>query len=279
VHPLLLAFGSGMGWGTADFLGGLSARRLPLLVVSLVSQFAGLLFIATIVLIRGDAPKGSIALAYGLVGGLLGAIGLSALYRGLAIGRMGVVAPTAALSGIVPVAWGLIRGDRPSSVQLVGVALAIGGVILAARATDDGSERRAAAGVGLALVAAVTLGMLVVLLDEAGRSDPLWGVLMVRVGALALLSIAVVVRRPSFAMTKNQGGRLVAVGLLDNGANLAFALAAEAGGLLALTSVLGSLYPVSTVVLARLVLHERLARHQTVGVVAALTGVVLIAAG
>ena len=279
MQPLLLAFSSGMSWGTADFLAGVSARRLPLLVVSSVSQFAGLLFIGAIVLVRGEGPQEAVALVYGLAGGVFGAIGLSALYRGLAIGRMGVVAPTAALSGTVPVAWGLIRGDRPSSLQFVGVALAIGGVILAARASDGGSERRAAAGVGLALVAALTLGMLVVLLDEAGRSDPLWGVLMVRVGALTLLSVAVVARRPTFAMTRHQGGRLAAVGMLDNGANLAFALAAEAGGLLTLTSVLGSLYPVATVVLARFVLHERLARHQTVGVVAALTGVALIAAG
>jgi drug/metabolite transporter (DMT)-like permease len=279
MHPLLLALGSGVGWGTADFLAGVSARRLPLLVVSSVSQFAGLLFIGAIVLVRGEAPKEAVALAYGLVGGVVGAIGLSALYRGLAIGRMGVVAPTAALSGAVPVAWGLVRGDRPTSLQLVGVALAIGGVILAARASGDGADRRAAAGVGLALVAALTLGTLVVLLDEAGRADPLWGVLMVRVGALALLSIAVVARRPAFAMTKGQGGRLAAVGLLDNGSNLAFALAAEAGGLLTLTAVLGSLYPVSTVLLARFVLHERLARHQAIGVASALVGVALIAAG
>jgi drug/metabolite transporter (DMT)-like permease len=159
------------------------------------------------------------------------------------------------------------------------VALSIGGVILAARSSDDGSDRRAAAGVGLALVAALALGMLVVFLDEAGRSDPLWGVLGVRLGALSLLSVVVMARRPTFAMTKPQAGRLAAVGILDNGSNLAFALAADAGGVLTLTSVLGSLYPVTTVVLARSVLHERLVRHQVVGVVAALTGVALIAAG
>lgn len=277
--PLLLAFGSGLGWGTADFLAGVSARRLPLLVVSFVSQAAGLLFIAAIVVIDGEGPRGSGALALGLAGGVAAAIGLSALYRGLAIGRMGIVAPTAALSGTVPVAWGLLRGDRPTALQLIGVVLAIGGVILAARSPDEARGRRAAAGVGLALVAALTLGLLVVCLDEAGRSDPLWGVLGVRLGALSLLSIAVLARRPSFALTKAQAGRLTTVGVLDNGSNLAFALAAEAGGVLTLTSVLGSLYPVTTIVLARSVLHERMVRHQVVGVVAALTGVALIAAG
>jgi drug/metabolite transporter (DMT)-like permease len=102
---------------------------------------------------------------------------------------------------------------------------------------------------------------------------------MVRVGALSLLLVALAARRPSLRMPRRDLGRLCAVGVLDNGANLTFALAADAGGLLTLTSVLGSLYPVATVLLARFVLHERLLRHQVAGVVIALTGVVLIAAG
>ena len=277
--PLLLAFWSGMSWGTADFLGGLWSRRLPLLVVSTLSQAAGLLFIGAIVLVRWQGPEEAAAIGFGLAGGAASAIGLSALYRGLAIGRMGVVAPTAALSGTVPVAWGLLRGDRPGALQLVGVALAIAGVVLAARSADRVAGKRTTAGVGLALVAAVSLGTLVVLLDEAGRTDPLWGVLMVRVGALTLLSVAVLARRPRFDVSSGHAGRLGLVGVLDNGANLSFALAAEAGGLLTLTSVLGSLYPVATVVLARFVLHERLAPLQTAGVVAAMIGVALIAAG
>jgi drug/metabolite transporter (DMT)-like permease len=276
--PLLLAFGSGMGWGTADFLGGLSARRLPLLTVSLVSQTAGLAFLVAVVAIRGEGPSDAHALLLGLTAGLIGAGGLSALYRALAIGRMSVVAPTAALSGTVPVAWGLLRGERPSVLQLTGVVVAIAGIVLAARAPDRAGERDTR-GLGLALVAAVTLGAFVILLDEAGRSDPFWGSLMVRVGAVAVLGVAFLVRRPSLRMRGADAGRMGVIGVLDNGANLAFASAADAGGLLALTSVLGSLYPVATVLLARFVLRERLAGLQTVGVAAALGGVVLIAAG
>ncbi|MGZ4136000.1 MAG: EamA family transporter [Actinomycetota bacterium] len=277
--PLLLALGSGMGWGTADFLAGLAARRQALFVVMAISQAAGLVFVAAVVLLRGEAPQQAIAVWYGVAAGVLGAIGLAALYRALAIGRMSVVAPTAALSGVVPLAWGLARGDHPSAVQVAGIALAVLGVILASRSLDEGSGRRTAVGVGLALIAAATLGVLVVLLDEIGRTDPLWGVLMVRVSALTLLSIALLVRRPSLRMSFRDLRWLVAVGVLDNGSNLLFALAADAGGLLALTSVLGSLYPVATVVLARLVLHERLERHQAAGVAAALVGVALIAGG
>lgn len=247
--PLVLAFGSGMGWGTADFLGGLSARRLPLITVSLVSQAAGLAFLGLVVAVRGEGPNDTDALLFGLAAGFIGAGGLSALYRALAIGRMSVVAPTAALSGTVPVAWGLLRGERDTR------------------------------GLGLALVAAITLGAFMVLLHEAGRSDPAWGSLMVRAGAISVLGVAFLVRRPSLRIRAPDAGRLGLLGVLDNGANLAFAFAADAGGLLALTSVLGSLYPVATVLLARFVLHERLARLQAVGVVAALAGVVLIAAG
>ena len=276
--PLVLAFGSGMGWGTADFLGGLSARRLPLITVSLVSQAAGLAFLGVVVSVRGDGPNDSDALLLGLAAGFVGAGGLSALYRALAIGRMSVVATTAALSGTMPVAWGLLRGERPSATQVAGVAIAIAGIVLAARTPDHAGERNTT-GLGLALVAAVTLGAFVVLLDEAGRADPAWGSLMVRTGAICVLGVAFLVRRPSLRMRAPDAGRLGLLGLLDNGANLAFASAAEAGGLLTLTSVLGSLYPVATVLLARVVLRERLVRLQAVGVVAALTGVVLIAAG
>jgi drug/metabolite transporter (DMT)-like permease len=278
VLPLTLAFFSGIAWGTADFLAGLAARRQALIVVMVVSQTAGLVMLGSIVLMRGRAPATAAAVVFGLLGGVAGAAGLAALYRALAVGRMSVVAPTAALSGVVPLVWGLARGDRPSAVQGVGVVLAVTGVVLASRTFDDGGDRRRAAGVGLALVAAATLGMLVVLLDEAGRSDPLWGVLMVRVAALSLLGAVLLVRRPRAPFSLADAPPLVAVGVLDNGANLLFALAADAGGALALTSVLGSLYPVATVILARLVLHERLERHQAVGVVAALTGVALIAA-
>jgi len=277
--PLLLATGSGIGWGTADFLGGLAARRLPLLTVSLVSQAAGAAFILALVLIRGEGPEGATASWIGLAAGAVGGLGLLALYRGLAIGPMSIVAPTAALSGVVPVAWGLLRGERPEPIQYAGIVLAVAGIVLAARTPGEeggGPHRR---GIALGLVAAITLGVFVALLDEAARSDPVWGVMMVRVGALSLMTIAVVATRPSLRMGRRDGAHLGAIGVIDNGSNLAFALAADAGGLLALTSVLASLYPVATVLLARWVLHERLARHQLAGVLAALTGLALIAAG
>jgi drug/metabolite transporter (DMT)-like permease len=277
--PLLLALASGLAWGAADFLGGTSAKRRPLAAVLLGSQLAGAAFVGALVLLRGAGPPSRSALLVGLAGGLAGVIGLGALYRGLAVGKMGLVAPTAALSGAVPVAWGLlVRGERPGPLQLAGVAVAIAGIVSAARAPDpDGG--RSTKGLGLAALAALAIGMLTVALDGAGREDPFWATLAVRAGALSALAVAFAVRRPALSLGGRDGLRIALTGVLDNGANLAFAMAADAGGLLALNGVLGSLYPVTTVVLARVLLRERMTGPQRAGVVAALAGVALIAAG
>ena len=275
---VVLALAAAASWGSADFLGGLSTRRLSILTVSVVSQGVGLLFTLVVVVASGEAAPSAHVLMLGLLAGLLGTVGLAALYSGLALGPMGVVAPLAAMSGIVPVAVGLLRGERPAAIQLVGVVVAIAGVIMASRHRDETGARIHPRAVALALVAALTLGLLIVLLDDAGTRSPAWTVLMVRIAALCLLSVPILVRRPSFEMDRRQLTTLAAVGILDNGANLLFVLAAQRG-LLSLIAVLASLYPVSTVLLARAVLHERLSRVQVVGVMIALTGVVLIAAG
>jgi drug/metabolite transporter (DMT)-like permease len=274
---VVLALGAAASWGSADFLGGVSTKRLPILTVSAVSQFAGLLFTGALVLIAGASMPDERTLWLGVAAGVLGTIGLAALYSGLAIGPMGVVAPLAAMSGLVPLAVGLAQGERPEPIQLLGVALALAGVVLAARHRDEAGARVHVRAVVLAIVAAVALGLLIVLLDEAGETSPEWAVLMVRVGALSVLAFALIARRPSFSMDRGQLGTLVAVGVLDNGANLLFVLASQRG-LLSLIAVLASLYPVTTVLLARVSLHERLSRVQIVGVVAALAGVALIAA-
>lgn len=277
----LLSLLSAAAWGTGDFLGGLSTKRLSVLTVGVVSQSAGLVSMVAVVAALGNPLPDAGTIWLAVAAGACGAVGLAALYRGLSIGTMGIVAPTAALSGVVPVVFGLATGDRPSALQLVGVACAIVGVVAAARAPalDRRRTQRLAEGVGLALVAAVLLGFLVLLLDRAARVDAAWASLFVRIGGLTLTAVAAAVVRPSFRLRAREFPRLVGVGLLDNGANLAFALAAAAGGLLTLNAVLASLYPVATVLLARLVLHERMNALQKGGVALALTGVALIAAG
>ena len=275
---VMLALTSAVGWGSADFLGGFSTRRLSILTVSVVSQCVGFLFAIGLVLASGEPAPSAHVLGLGLVAGVAGMLGLAALYSGLAIGPMGVVAPIAAMGAVVPVIVGLARGERPAAVQLVGVVLATAGVILAARHRDEAGARVHPRAMLLAIAAALAIGVLVLLLHDAGAQSLAWGVLMVRVGALTLLAAPFLAVRPSFAMDGRALGTLVVVGLLDSGANVLFVLASQRG-LLSLIAVLASLYPVATVLLARVVLDERLGRVQVLGVAMALSGVALIAAG
>lgn len=275
----LLALGASISWGLGDFLGGLRTRRLPLLTVLVVSQAAGVLSIALVVGVRGQGPPDARQLAYAALAGVAGAGGLAALYRGLAVGAMSVVAPLAATAAVVPIAAGLLTGERPSAAQGAGIALALVGVIMAAREpSGEGARSELATGVGLALVAALCFGFLLVALDAASEGDALWATLAMRVTSFTLLGAVALAARPSLALGERDLAALLLVGLLDTAGNALFALASTES-LLSVASVLAQLYPVVTVLLARLVLAERIARIQAAGVVAALAGVALITAG
>ena len=279
--PLGLALLSGLTWGTADFVGGTMSKRLPTATVMVVSQSAGLLLTAVLVVALGEpAPEGRF-LAAGALGGVAGAVGLAALYKGLAVGRMSIVAPTAALSGAVPVIVGFAQGERPAALQLLGMVVAGAGIVMAVRSPDPPGtavvDRRR--GVAYGLVAALFLGLFVTSLDVAGEASPFWASLTIRLVSVPLfVAAAIVTARHARLPTVREAGILAGVGALDNAANILFAFAAREG-LLTLVSVLGSLYPVATVLLARTVLHERLARWQVVGVAATFAGVALVAAG
>jgi drug/metabolite transporter (DMT)-like permease len=283
VFSIGLALASGLTWGSADFVGGLMSRRLPTAIVMVVSQGAGLILTAGLVIALGEPRPEAGSLAAGALGGIAGAIGLASLYRGLAVGRMSIVAPTAALSGAVPVVVGFLQGERPATVQLVGMAVAGAGVLLAVRTPEPpdvgGSGGSGTRGIGLAMLAALFLGLFVTSLDVAGEASALWASLMVRIVSVPLfIAAALATARHSRRPTGRETAILAGVGALDNGANVMFALAAREG-LLTLVSVLGSLYPVATVLLARWFLHERLAPWQVAGVAAAFAGVALIAGG
>jgi drug/metabolite transporter (DMT)-like permease len=292
VFPFALALLSGFTWGSADFVGGVMSKRLPTATVMVVSQTAGLILVGTLVVALGEPRPEPRFLVYGGLGGLAGAIGLASLYKGLAVGRMSIVAPTAALSGAVPVIVGFALGERPGAIQLAGMALAGAGILLAVRTPEPpgtpehGADGRAGStpaattrGLGYALLAALFLGLLVTSLDAAGEASPFWASLMIRLVSVPLfvLAAALTVRRTR-RPTGRETGVLAGVGALDNGANIMFAFAAREG-LLPVVSVLGSLYPVATVLLARWFLDERLAPWQVAGVAAAFAGVALIAVG
>lgn len=278
---VVLAAAASTLWGAGDFIAGLATKRIPVLVVALITWGAGLALTATLVVVFDPAVPPARAIAFGLLGGVFGAVGLASLYKGLAVGRMGIVAPIASLSVLVGVVVGFLQGDRPTSVQLVGMVAAVIGAVLAAIAPDPAGPRqgRVAQGVGFAVLAAVFLGGTLVCLDAAGESSAAWSALLIRSSSVPLVAIVALVTRPSLsAVRRRDVGMLSAVGAADNGANVLFALA-TVKGLLTLVAVIASLVPVVTVLLARFVLHEHLTRHQLVGVVLALGGVVAIAAG
>jgi drug/metabolite transporter (DMT)-like permease len=275
----LLALGASLSWGIGDFLAGRASRRLRVLTVLVVSQAAGLASIAAVVLVRGEAAPAARYLGYAALAGLAGAVGLAALYRGLAVGSMSVVAPISATAAIVPVVAGVVTGERPSAVQGAGIGLALAGIVLASRDPDAaGRGRGVATGVGLALVAALSFGLLLVALGAASEGDALWGTLAMRTTSFAVLAASAVVLRASVALHRGDLPTLLVVGLLDTAGNALFALASTES-LLSVAAVLAQVYPVVTVILARVVLGERIARPQQVGVVAALVGVTLITAG
>jgi drug/metabolite transporter (DMT)-like permease len=192
---------------------------------------------------------------------------------------MGIVGPLSATGVMVPLAYGLARGERPSSLQLAGVGLAIVGVIAASLEKQlDARGRRIGAGVGFALLAALGFGCSLIALSKAAAGSALWVPLSMRAVGVPLIVTTVLVLRPPAEGLRASWRLLVGVGVCDTTANLLFGLATKRG-LLSVVSVLASLYPVVLVALARLLLHERIAKHQLAGVAVVLGGVALISAG
>ena len=295
-----LGLGSGLCWGTADFFGGIQSRRLPALSVVVWSQAAGALALAVALAVQGRPPTPS-GFAWGFAAGAGSGFALLLFYRGLAEGAMSVVAPIAACGAVVPVLVAPLRGERPSALAVPGIAAAVAGVVLVSRSPDarrhpgpegsgepprgspvDREGRPPARVLALALGAALGFGLYFVFVDAgmatAGAS-PLWVVAGGRASSLlVLVAIALAGRRTEAAWPGRRIVPVALVGIADTSANLLFALAAASGNL-AVVGVLGSLYPVATVVLARWLLRERLSAGQNAGVLLALTGVGLLAAG
>lgn len=284
--PVFLALLASLLWGTADFLGGTATRRLPVAGVVGVSQLVALLGLIPVAVLTGALDEPRDYLVPGLLAGTAGVVALAAFYRALAVGTMGVVAPVAALGVVVPVAVGLIDGETPALVQLVGIAVAVLGVVLASGPELSGEGRGGLEPLLLAGVAALGFGAVFVLIAEGTASGSLGSVVMTLltmrfVSVLALSTVLLVVLRLRGAGL--QVGRadlpvLFAIGAFDVGANAAFAVASQSD-LISVTAVLASLYPVVTVLLARRVHDERLVGLQVPGVALALVGVVLLAAG
>ncbi|HZB75295.1 MAG TPA: EamA family transporter [Solirubrobacteraceae bacterium] len=278
----LLALASSLSWGLSDFLGGVQSRRNALLAVLVLSQGGALLLLLVAVAAGASTAHDTTATLLAAGSGTLGMLALAAFYRALTIGTMSIVAPISATGTAIPVLVGLAAGEQPSALQLAGILLAAGGVVLASRAapSEDAARRRDnRSAVRLALFAAVGFGTFFAGIDRAEETaDVAWVLLAARIADVAVLLAACAVLRPPLPRRLDSLGPIAAIGALDLLANLLFVLAASRG-LLSVVGVLGSLYPVVTVILARVLLDERLSRSQARGVLVTLAGVVALAVG
>jgi drug/metabolite transporter (DMT)-like permease len=274
---IALALGASLSWGLGDFLGGLTSRKLHVLTVLVVQQVFGLAAAAIWVVWSGDGFPGWGATAWAVAAGAAGCVGIGALYRGMAIGAMGIVAPVSAVSAVIPFAVGIGSGERPGTLQVIGIALALVGVAVASREPADRGGGTAV-GIGLALLAALGFGLYFVFAERAAEASVPVAVATARGFSLLLAFAAALAIGVSLRPGRSFLPALVAIGICDVGANMLFSLATT-HGYLSVVSVLSALYPIATVALAALVLHERIAPGQRAGVAGALAGAALITAG
>lgn len=278
---VFLALLSSLLWGSADFLGGTISRRRMAVLVVVTSQAAGLVGIALVALFAGAFDDPTDYLWWAVGAGLAGMLGLVCFYAALAMGTMGVVSPIAALGVVVPVLVGLARGERPATIQLVGITIAVLGVVLASG--PELSGRAGARPLLLAALSALGFGLALLFIAEGARTSTLMTLVTMRVTSVTVLAVALAsaarrLARGRLSLDRRDVALVTVTGMADVAANLTFGLASTRG-LVSVVAVLGSLYPVVTVLLARVIHAERLGAAQTVGVAGALGGVALIATG
>lgn len=280
----LLALGSALLYGAADFTGGLATRRAGTIPVVLVSQASGLILLALILPLLPDASPSRSDLLWGLVAGVTGGIGVGLLYRALAIGAMAVVAPTTAVCAVaIPVVVSFLLGERLVPLALGGIALGIGSIVLVSKQTatapaHPGSSRRYPPGVGTALASGVAIGFFFLSLAQTRAEAGMWPLAVSRSLSVVLFGAAAIAGRRPVRMPVRVAALAIVCGFIDMLANALYLVAARQGPL-SIVVTLSSLYPASTVLLARVVLGERLNLWQISGVGCALAAVVLIVSG
>jgi len=275
---IALALASSAAWGISDFLGGLQTRRISALTVLLVSQPVGLILALAVALTVGGDTLSARDTLIAVGAGAVTVLALGAFYRAMALGSVSVVATIGALGVLVPVTGGIVQGEEPAAVQGVGALAAIAGVVLMAREPDPEWRAAGRASIGLAALAALGFGTFFLALDATSGPQPAWTIVAARAGGVGMLLVAAAFVRPSLRIERPMLPALLVIGCFDVIANSLFAVATN-HGLLSLVAVAGSLYSAVTVLLARFILGERLAPSQRGGVVVALAGVALIAAG
>jgi drug/metabolite transporter (DMT)-like permease len=277
-----LALLSSLSYGVSDYLGGLKSRNLPVLTVMLVSQAAALVAItASLALAVGDIPEARY-LVYGMLAGIAEVVGLAALYRGLSIGKMSIVAAVAATAPIVPVVASVITGDSPTALQWIGILVAVSGVSLLALNSSGEDDPHALARPGVSIVfgllAALGLGSFLLAMDHGAEGSVQWALIAARATSAGIITVAFLAIRPEGDLKLGEWGWLVLIGLMILVADSFYAVA-SVKGVLSVVAVLSSLYPVVTILLARFHLGEKLNRRQVGGIAIVLAGAVALSVG
>jgi drug/metabolite transporter (DMT)-like permease len=276
VVVVLLGLAAAGAWGTSDFGGGVLGRRAPVVAVLAVTQGAGSLIALAVTAVRNEPSLVGPDLALTLASGVLASVGIGALYGGLAIGRMGIVAPVAAvITAITPALIGMAVEGAPEPIAIAGMGLAIVAVVVVSRVADPGSDRPS--GVGLAIVAGLSLGLMSFTLSRVDDAYLFAPMTAIRVVQVAVFAVVIAVGRRSFRLPRPLWPLAIGIGTVDLLGNVAFLSAARIE--LAPAAVVSSLYPVVTVLLAATILRERMTRSHAVGIALATVGVAMIAGG
>jgi len=282
----LLALLSAAFYGAADFTGGFASRRAPMFSVVTISQLAGLVSLLVVLPLLGPASPATADFAWGAASGIAGGFGVGLLYRALAIGTMGVVAPTTSVCAVViPVLSSLLRGERLPPLVLGGIALAVVAIVLLGQESahpDHPASRPPQyglpSGMWHALASGVAIGCFFLLLAHAKSEAGLWPLVAARLAGIPCFAAIVLATGQSFRLPRGLAWLVIGGGVLDMLANVLYLLATRYKSL-AVAMTLVSLYPASTVLLARIVLQERLNRLQMIGMFGALVAVLLIVRG
>jgi uncharacterized membrane protein len=252
------------------------SRRAAVFGVVLISQLTGMAIALGLAVALGESMPGAGDIGWSLLAGALGVVGITALYRGLAVGRMGIVAPvTGVLAAVIPVVAGVVLEGLPAPVVLLGILIALVAVLLVTRVEDEGGGR---SGLGLALLSGTAIGLFGITIAQISDGHVFGPLTIVRAVQSILIVTVVLVTRSAWRPPRSLVAPIVAIGVADMAGNAFYILAVQAGAL-AVASVVSSLYPVTTVILATVFLHERVTRSHAAGIALAAVAIALIGLG
>ena len=273
LSTVAFALAASLTWGAGDFSGGLATRRAQVLSVVVGAYAVGLIMLIALALVWSEPFPTTLDLMWGSVAGLAGAVGLVAFYQALAVGRMGIVAPIAAmLSAALPVLFGVFFEGLPGPLQLIGFVLAL---IAVGLISGLGVVKGRPKGLGLALLAGLGFGSFFILISRVSNGAVFWPLAAARLSSLLFLLSVVLIRRQKVLPEKSVWPVVFLAGALDVAGNVFFVLATHAGRL-DVAAILSSLYPAVTVLLATIILKERVTRLQAIGIFVALVAIPLI---